>query len=479
MVINKFIMAKGKKEGLKLLSYIRPALGFLPEVEQADMTVPLRDKMIWTALTLLLFLVCSQIPLYGIQSIVGDDPMFWSRLILASNRGTLMELGIGPVVTAGMIIQLLVGSKLIEVDQNNKDDKQLINGAQKLLAILIALFEAVAYVFSGMYGDVETIGAFRALMIIVQLVAASVMVNLLDEILNKGYGMVSAISLFIATNVCEELLWKSFSPMNEGGEYEGAFVAFFHYMYAEPNKLTALRKAFYRNGPNLNNVLATILVFLVVNYFQGFQVNVAIHNKQVKGHSESYPIKLFYTSNMPIILQSTLLSHLFFVSRLMFKRFGSFFLVKMLGKWKEHSIGGQSYPVGGLVYYISPPDSLVNMINDPLHGITYVLFILVSCAVFSRTWIEVSGSSPSEVSKNLKDQNITAYHGTNKLLYKKLKKYIPIAAVFGGVCIGVLSLMADFLGAIGSGTGILLTCGIIYEFYGEFVKEQKQGQTVW
>ena len=119
------------------------------------------------------------------------------------------------------------------------------------------------------------------------------------------------------------------------------------------------------------------------------------------------------------------------------------------------------------------------MQNDPLHAIVYILFILISCAIFSRTWIEVSGSNPREVAQNLKDQRITAKGGTNKLLKFKLNKTIPIAAYFGGVCIGVLSLLADFLGAIGSGTGILLTCGIIYEFYVEFTKEQKNGQTLW
>lgn len=62
---------------------------------------------------------------------------------------------------------------------------------------------------------------------------------------------------------------------------------------------------------------------------------------------------------------------------------------------------------------------------------------------------------------------------------KRLKRYIPIAAYFGGICIGLLSLVADFLGAIGSGTGILLSCGIIYEFYHEFKKEQKKGQVLW
>lgn len=473
-------MAKSDNSGFKVLGYIRPIVGFLPEVEKPVRAVPLRDKLIWTLLALLIFLVSSQIPLFGITKIVGDDPMFWSRLILASNRGTLMELGIGPIVTAGMIMQLLVGAKIIAVDQSNKEDKELLNSAQRVLAVVIAVFEAVAYVFSGMYGDLETIGSFRALAIILQLVAASIMVSLLDDILNNGYGMVSAISLFIATNVCEELLWKSFSPLVEGGEYEGAFVAFFHFLATTPNKLLALKKAFYRDtAPNLNNVLATIFVFLVVNYFQGFQVNIAIHNKQVRGHSESYPIKLFYTSNMPIILQSTLLSNLFFVSRLLYKRFPSFLPVRLLGKWRETSYGGQSMPVSGLVYYISPPNSVLNMVNDPLHAVTYILFILASCAVFSRTWIEVSGSSAKDVAKNLKDQNVTAYGGTEKLLYKKLDKYIPIAAYFGGVCIGILSLLADFLGAIGSGTGILLTCGIIYEFYAEFTKEQRSGQSIF
>ncbi len=115
--------------------------------------------------------------------------------------------------------------------------------------------------------------------------------------------MVSAISLFIATNVCEELLWKCFSPIKDGSDYEGVFIALFHYLATSENKITALKKALYRDGfANLNNILATVFVFLVVNYFQGFQVNIAIHNEKIRGHSESYPIKLFYTSNMPIIL---------------------------------------------------------------------------------------------------------------------------------------------------------------------------------
>jgi len=58
------------------------------------------------------------------------DPFYWIRVILASNRGTLMELGISPIVTSGLIMQLLAGAKIIEVGDTPKD-RALFNGAQK------------------------------------------------------------------------------------------------------------------------------------------------------------------------------------------------------------------------------------------------------------------------------------------------------------------------------------------------------------
>lgn len=87
--------------------------------------------MLWTAVTLFIFLVCCQIPLYGIVSSDSADPFYWMRVILASNRGTLMELGISPIVTSGLVMQLLAGSHIIEVDQGLKEDRALFNGAQK------------------------------------------------------------------------------------------------------------------------------------------------------------------------------------------------------------------------------------------------------------------------------------------------------------------------------------------------------------
>merc|ERR1711972_778204 len=154
----------------------------------------------------------------GIMTSKSADPFYWMRVILASNRGTLMELGISPIVTSGMVMQLLAGSKIIDVDQSLKEDRILFSGAQKLVGMIITLGEAVAYVMSGMYGDISELGAGNAILIILQLFIAGLIVIILDELLQKGYGMVSGISLFIATNICESVVWKALSPttMNTG-----------------------------------------------------------------------------------------------------------------------------------------------------------------------------------------------------------------------------------------------------------------------
>ena len=445
---------------------------------------PRPEKVLWTAITLFIFLVCCQIPLYGIKTSSSSDPFYWMRVILASNRGTLMELGISPIVTSGMVMQLLAGSKIIEVDQSLKEDRALFSGAQKLFGMLITIGEAVAYVVSGMYGDVKDLGAGNAILIIMQLFCAGVIVIILDELLQKGYGLGSGISLFIATNICENIVWKAFSPstMNtgKGTEFEGAIIAFFHLLFTKSDKIGALKEAFYRqSAPNITSLFATVLVFFVVIYFQGFRVDLAVKYQKIRGQLGTYPIKLFYTSNIPIILQTALVSNLYFFSQLLYKRFKSNMLVNMLGQWQEVDFSGQSIPVGGIAYYISPPHSFTDIWDDPIHAVIYVIFVLTSCALFSKTWIDVSGSSARDVAKQLKDQQMMMPGYRDSDLPRVLNRYIPTAAAFGGACIGALTIVADFLGAIGSGTGILLAVTIIYQYFEIVYKEKEQGNALF
>jgi len=396
-----------------------------------------------------------------------------------------MELGISPIVTSGMVMQLLAGSKIIDVDQSLKEDRALFSGAQKLFGMLITIGEAVAYVIAGMYGDIKDLGAGNAILIILQLFFAGVIVIILDELLQKGYGLGSGISLFIATNICESIVWKAFSPTTintgKGTEFEGAVIALFHLLITRGDKVTAVKEAFFRsNAPNITNLLATVLVFLIVIYFQGFRVDLAVKYQKIRGQQGSYPIKLFYTSNIPIILQTALVSNLYFFSQLLYRRFKSNMLVNLLGQWQEiDGAGGQSIPVGGIAYYISPPHSLSDLVEDPIHAFIYIAFVLVSCALFSKTWIDVSGSSARDVAKQLRDQQMVMKGYRDSSLVQVLNRYIPTAAAFGGMCIGALTIIADFLGAIGSGTGILLAVTIIYQYFEIVYKEKEQGNSLF
>jgi len=283
--------------------------------------------------------------------------------------------------------------------------------------------------------------------------------------------------LFIATNICENIVWKAFSPTTintgRGTEFEGAIIALFHLLVTRQDKVRALKEAFYRsNLPNITNLLATILVFVVVIYFQGFRVDLPVKYQKHRGQQGTYPIKLFYTSNIPIILQTALVSNLYFFSQLLYKRYSTNFLVRMLGAWHEIPGSGQSVPVSGLAYYVSPPRSVGEIVADPFHALFYLTFILSACALFSKTWIEVSGSSARDVAKQLRDQQMFMKGHRESSLVHTLNRYIPTAAAFGGMCIGGLTVFADFLGAIGSGTGILLAVTIIYQYFEIFYKEK-------
>jgi len=247
----------------------------------------------------------------------------------------------------------------------------------------------------------------------------------------------------------------------------------FHLLITRSDKVRALREAFYRsNLPNLTNLLATIAVFAIVIFFQGFRVDLPVKHSKQRGQVGTYPIKLFYTSNIPIILQTALVSNLYFLSQLLYRRFPGNFLIGLFGTWNlDGGYQGQAIPVAGLVYYLAPPSSVSDLLRDPIHTIVYLTFVLTSCALFSKTWIEVSGSSPKDVFKQFKDQNMMMKGHRDSSLIKQLYRYIPTAAAFGGLCIGMLSVLADFMGAIGSGTGILLAVTIIYQYFELFAKE--------
>jgi protein transport protein SEC61 subunit alpha len=237
---------------------------------------------------------------------------------------------------------------------------------------------------------------------VLQLTLASLVIILLDDMLDKGYGIGNyATSIFIAINMAETIIWNCFSlsfkantGSSEPEQYEGAFVELLYGSWFRKSKLGAIQDAFFRDSlPNLSNVLGTVFVFLIVIYFKGFKVTLPLSNNK-SSSKVSYRVKLFYTSNMPIILMSALVSNVYFFSQMLYRNFKGSFVTSIFRSWEEAGYQGQIVPVGGLIYYITAPRTLYDALTEPIHTVVYFLFVVgspsyLSCALFSKTWISV------------------------------------------------------------------------------------------
>jgi len=476
----------------KFLQAMRPFMVITPEVVKPKKEVRFNEKLAWTLGALIIYFVMSSVPIYvlgGNQAAAGD-PFEFLRTIMASTRGTLAELGIGPIVTAGLILQILVGSKIINVDMGDPEERALYTGAQKVMSIAMTIFEAGAYILGGAYGI--GLGSEAVILIMMQLLAAGIAIILLDEMIQKGWGLGSGISLFIAGGVATQIFWNSFSfNVNSFDEFPlGAITAFFTQL-VQVGPLEALNQIFLRPGLPTNSliaIVATVVVFLIVIYFESMRIEIPVSYAQHRGFRGKYPIKLLYTSNIPVILVAAVFADIYFISQMLWNvtgNDGGNILVALLGQFQTDPRTNQVTPSGGLVYFLTPPRGLYGdgalipqdaslIVQTIPRAIIYAFLMIVLSIFFSRMWVETAGMGPKDISRQLIDagMQIPGWRRNRKTIERRLDMYIPAAAALGGLFIGVLAAFADFLGALGTGVGILLSVSIMRQYFDILVKER-------
>ncbi|MEM3609060.1 MAG: preprotein translocase subunit SecY [Candidatus Bathyarchaeia archaeon] len=455
----------------RFLNLFKPIARVLPEVKAPERRVRFNEKLFWTALVVIVYLVMAVTPLYGIPR-ATEERFSALRIIWASSHGTLMELGIGPIVTAGLILQLLVGSAMIECDMSRPEDRSLFTTASKALAIILTGVQATAYIISGMYGDLSS--ATR-IIVFLQLMATGIIVQLLDELVQKGWGFGSGISLFIMAGVAQQILWQCFSPGT------GLFVGALSVVLSGNRPITDWIVGFGAY-PSLIGFIATIAAFLVIIYMEGIRVELPLSYAGYKGFRSRYPIKLLYVSNLPVIFASALFANIYIFSQLFWSMSGqptpenASLWLNLLGqfRWNTNVTPASLEPIGGLVYYVTAPHSLADVAARPDRAFGYLGILVAFCVVFSLTWLEVGGLGPSTVAKQLVDagMQIPGYRRSEKAIESILKRYIPAVTVLGGIIVGLIAGISDFLGVFGSGMGILLSVGIIYQYYEILVRER-------
>jgi protein transport protein SEC61 subunit alpha len=490
----------------KFLKFFTPFVKIMPEIKQPQREVTFKEKLIWTVIVLIIYLLMSNVPLYGVNIQQSTDYFYWLRVILASQRGMLTELGIGPIVTAGLIMQLLLGSRIIKVDMSDPYDRAMFSGAQKVLSVFLTIFNAVAYIMGGAFGP---LAIAEAVFVFIQLLFAGIVIILLDEVLQKGWGLGSGVSLFIAAGIAGQIFWNCFSliptPSPDAtsnpadGLARGVVIAFFQALFdGNPDNAGQLNTLFIRvfgagnNYPSLLGVITTVVIFVIVIWFESTRVEIPLAYRGSRGFKSKYPMKLLYVSNIPVILVNALYANILFFAQLFAGPNSGVrssngglipdFWVNLIGTFNAveggATQGTQLIPTGGLVYLLTPPRGIFDFISNPLRGFIYLVIFIFLCVMLGRVWVEVSGLAPRDIAQQIIDSKmqIPGFRSSSKVIERILKRYIPTLVILNGFIIACLSFGADTLGALSSGTGLLIAIGIIHQYAEQISKELAASQ---
>ncbi|MCR6691248.1 MAG: preprotein translocase subunit SecY [archaeon YNP-LCB-003-016] len=453
----------------RILELLEPVTRILPEVEKPKQKLPLRDRLIWTAVVLTLYFIMSEIPLYGIKGALGYDPFMYMRWLFASKRGTLMELGIGPIVTAGLIMQLLVGSKIIELDFTNPRDRALFSASQKLMTLIWGAIQSISYILGGAFGQLDI---YTSIIIFLQLMITTLLLMLMDEMIQKGWGLGSGVSLFIAAGIAQQMFWETFSPViGSDGKYIGAILYTAQTLLSGGGLMNALIRPY--GLPSLTGLIVTTVILLFVIYMEGTRIEVPITMAKYRGIRTKIPLKFLYVSNIPIIFTSMLFVDIQIISLLIWRQFNvnnTNIILNLIGTFNQTT----NTPIGGLAYYTKPPSGISSVISDPIHAIIYSALLIISSVIFSIIWVQASGLSPRDQAEQLVESGlqIPGFRSSPKVIEGILNRYIPPLTILSGIIVALIAIVADLLGAIGSGMGILLVVGIIYQYWGMLTQEQ-------
>ncbi|MGC2034145.1 MAG: preprotein translocase subunit SecY [Thermoplasmata archaeon] len=505
---------------------LKPITSRLPAVAQPKGHVHFRTKLFWTVGILLMYFLLTNIFLYGVDQASVIDLFQSYRAILAGAQGTLMHLGIGPIVTGSIIMQLFTGAKIINLDLTDDEDKGMYQGAQKIMVIAMIFVEAIPQVFGYLTPSASIIASLNGAspgngllladtIIVAQLVFGSYLVFLMDEVVSK-WGIGSGISLFIAAGVSQQIVQGTLNwlPSEPGpitaqnppsGTIPKAIWFFTHYNAGQ--MAGGGWEQVLLHAPNPMVALAgTAAIFFLVAWTESTRIELPLSHAEQRGARGRYPLRLIYASNIPVILMSALLANVSMFSILLWTN-PTLTHFPLLGhQWwigsypssaaEATSLGiTQTTPLTGAAYYLSTVNGLESwllpLINfqtygnflvghtwweDIAHVVIYFSVMVTGSIMFAKFWIQTTNMGPEAVARQIEasGMQIPGFRREPRVLRRVLERYIPVITVISGAAVGALAAGADLIGTLGnaSGTGVLLTVGIIINLYEAMGREQ-------
>ncbi len=463
---------------------------FIPAIKPPSKPLSLREKIYWTGAILAVYFVLYNVNAYGVSNTTSTSTLQLVSIIFAAKIGSIITVGIGPIVLASILLQFISGSGLFKIDMENPAEKARYQAFQKLLSIVIAVVESFAYSISGFVPVIST--AFIGI-VVLQLAIGAIAIIFLDEMMSK-YGVTSGINMFIASGVSyaiiagtiEILLPEAGAVLSAGGAA------------AISNMVLVFAPLFF-----------SILIFAVSIYAYETKVELPLSFEQLRGVGGRLPIPFLYVSVLPVILASALELSLTVWFRFIANVTGTFAnLAKFIAYYQPvgTASGGTTLQLtGGITYLISPTFPLpyaaplgiggygpyiqylltstsslflpwggVMLIPEWVHAIVYVVVLIILCIIFGKFWVEMSGQGAKNIAEQLGSMGwqIPGFRRDPRIVESLLNKYIPTVTVLGSIFVGLLAALATLTGAVGTGMGILLTVGIIYMLYQQLEQER-------
>jgi len=436
-----------------MVSY-KQILQFIPEVKgPTKKYLSFKEKLKWTGFVLVLFFILGAVHIFGLGSNALSRFQFLS-VVLGASFGSIISLGIGPIVTASIVLQLIVGSGIINMDLTSPEGKSSFQGTQKLLTIFFIVLESIIFVSMG---GLSPQAGVSAIVLIVQLCIGGLLIVFLDDIINK-WGFGSGVSLFIAAGVSQRIFIQALSPLHPSA---GGVINKEAFVGAIPQFFKALSLGdSVGAGIAIGAVIATLVIFALVVFAQAMKVEIPLSFGRVRGHGIRWPLNFIYTNVIPVILVSALVANL--------QLFGS--------------MGGGGGFISKLIPWLSNTHLVQRIFQGNVTGtllaqsFTYILYFMVASVIFSWFWMQTSGLDPRSQAKQMMSSGlqIPGFRKDARVLERLLKRYIYPLTVMGGLFIGFLASAANMAGAFGSGTGLLLTVMIIYQLYEDIAKQHME-----
>ena len=471
-------MKDQRKIKMKFSFPIEKFAKYIPSVEKPTYRQTVNARLKWTGVALLLYFMLSSIQVFGIEP--GDyEQLRFYEIVLGSKFGSLMTLGIGPIVTSGILLQLLVGSKILDWDTTKPEEREKFQMWNKFLAVVLCFLEGIAFVLAGTLP--VSGGVVMKALVVFQLAAGAILVILLDELVSK-WGFGSGVSLFIAAGVGRQILIGLFSPFTNicdpsnlitcvpsvGNSPRGLVWAVIFNIFSNDTHAALL---------SVLPIISTAIMFLLVVYVQDVRVEIPLAFSSLRGFGRSWSLKLLYTSNIPVILTAAVIANLQLVAQMTASPNDMGMKCGVMGCFDPQT----NQAVSGAIYYLTPPRSLVQDVvestvaaTDLVRVLTYTFFMCLFAMIFSVFWVGTSGMDAASVSEQIESigLQIPGYRRDRRIIESVLNKYIPALAVLGGLAVGLLAAFADFTGTLGTGTGMLLTVMIVYNYYEQLSAER-------